>query len=383
MELDFATLAILAYLLALLCVFAVKKELNRKGRKARLHTVSSTAAAIILSCFISLFSLSFRQAERFFAAVTMKTASALLPALLVCLCLTGCSYWDKVRNTFKPRDALPSQAWTSDPMPTLEKIISGVNQNSQSIRNFSTENASIYIPGVMIPLHSRITFERPKRMRIQGSATSLGSREFDFGSNDELFWLWMRRNEGVMWFCRHDQYPLSPVREYIPMDPEWLIEALGIVEFKPRDQHFGPTRLDNGNWEIISHCQTPSGQFIRRTVFDHKTGLIVQQELYTPQYALAAMAQVTDYRLDRGTGIYYAKRVEVQCQGMTGKMTIDLGSPTFNRLEPFSSTMFVMPEYPGYRALDLCGPEVLQQRGVVMPPPAAPVSEANIQTVIR
>ena len=174
------------------------------------------------------------------------------------------------------------------------------------------------------------------------------------------------------------------MRDAIPIDPDWLIEALGIVEFKPMDQHFGPTRLNDGNWEIYSHCQTPSGQFIRRTVFDKKNGWITRQELYTPQKELIATAQVTDSRYEPSAGVYYAKRVEVQCQGMTGKMTIDLGSPTFNRTETFASETFLMPTYEGYRAVDLCGPEVLEHRGVVMPPPQMPnVPEANIQTVLR
>ena len=310
----------------------------------------------------------------------MKTVSTLLPALLVCLCLTGCA---SLKDLFNRRDTPPPQSWTNAPMPTLEQIILSVNQNSQTIRNFSTENASVYMSGVMIPLHSRITFERPKRLRIQGSATSLGNREFDFGSNDEIFWLWLRRSLGEMWYCRHDQYPISPVRDAIPIDPEWLIEALGIIEFKPTDQHFGPTRLNDGNWEIVSHCQTPSGQFIRRTVIDRKIGWVVQQELYTPQNELIAMAQVRDAKFDRGTGIYYVKRVEVQCRGMQGKMTIDLGSPSFNRPEPFAAEMFDMPTYEGYRALDLCGPEILQHRGVVMPPQVPNVPGASIQTVIR
>jgi hypothetical protein len=254
------------------------------------------------------------------------------------------------------------------------------------IRNFTTENASITVPGWMMPLHSRLTFERPKRLRIQGSASSLSSQEFDFGSNDELFWLWMRRNPGEMWYCRHEQYPMSPLRSAIPIDPDWLIEALGIVEFKPTDQHFGPTRLSDGNWEIVSHCQTPSGQYIKRTVVDAKVGWIIRQELYTPQNQLVALAEATDLRYDRGAGIYYVKRVSVQCQGMDGKMIIDLGSPTFNTSASFTSSMFVMPVYEGYRAVDLCGPEVLQRSGVLMAPPQVQmpnIPEASIQTVIR
>ncbi|MCL2005393.1 MAG: hypothetical protein FWG73_04430 [Planctomycetaceae bacterium] len=294
----------------------------------------------------------------------MKKISTSLLAVLACLCLTGCA----LKDMFTRKDNPPPQPWTTSQTPTLEQITASVNRNSQLIRNFSTENASVYAPGINLPLHSRITFEKPKRLRIQGSATSLGSREFDFGSNDDIFWLWMRRNHGEMWFCRHDQYPISPVRSTIPLDPNWLVEALGIVEFKPTDLHLGPTRLEDGNWEIVSYCQTPSGQFIKRTVVDHKVGWVIRQGLYTPQDELIALAHATDLRFDRASGIYYVKRVEVQCHGMEGKMVIDLGTPSFNRSEPFAVSMFAMPTYEGYRAVDLCGPEILQQHGRVMPP---------------
>jgi len=247
------------------------------------------------------------------------------------------------------------------------------------------------MPGVPVPLHSKLTFERPKRLRIQGSLSSLGNREFDFGSNDDLFWLWSRRSSpNEMWYCRHDQYSISPVRSLIPIDPDWLIEALGIVEFKPTDQHFGPTQLEDKNWEIISHCNTPSGQFMKRTVVDSKNGLVIRQELYTPQSQLIASAEASDPRFDKGTGVSYMKKILVQCQGLDGKMTIDLGSPAFNSSVPTVPTMFAMPTFEGYRAIDLCSPEFLQPRGTIMPmsmpvPSVTGVSvpEASIQTVIR
>jgi hypothetical protein len=191
-----------------------------------------------------------------------------------------------------------------------------------------------------------------------------------------------------MWYCRHDLYPVSPVRSAIPIDPDWLIEALGMVEFKPTDQHFGPKRMSDGNWEIVSHCQTPSGQFIKRTLIDSKIGWVKRQELYTPQNELVALAEVSESKFDPSTGIYYVKCVSVQCQGMEGQMTIDVGSPTFNTSAAFASTMFTMPPFDGYRAVDLCAPEFMQQRNVVMPPasssiPMQNIPEASIQTVIR
>jgi len=314
----------------------------------------------------------------------MKTASTLLPVLLVCLCLTGCA---SLQNLFNRKDAPPPLSFTSSPQPTLEQITSAVNRNSLAIQNLTTESASIHIPGVMFPLHARLTFERPKRLRIQGSLSSASSQEFDFGSNDDLFWLWTRKGTGEMWYCRHDLYPVSPVRSAIPIDPNWLIEALGMVEFKPTDHHTGPNRMSDGNLEIISYCQTPSGQYLKRTVVDSKVGWVIRQELYTPQNELVAQADATDLRFDRTTGIYYVKRVSVWCQGMdsASKMTIDLGSPTFNTSAAFASTLFVMPSYEGYRAVDLCSPEFMQNRGVVMPPPPTMPNtpEASIQTIIR
>jgi len=316
----------------------------------------------------------------------MKTTSTLIPVLLVCLCLTGCNALQKL--FLGKKETPPAADFTKVAQPTLEQITSTINRNSQNIRNFSTANASIRIPGALIALRSQLTFERPKRLRIQGSASTLTGQEFDFGSNDTIFWLWARRDTDEMWYCRHDLYPLSPIRSFIPIDPDWLLEALGIVEFKPTDQHFGPTRMADKNWEIISHCQMPSGQYIKRTVIDSKTGWIKRQELYTPQSELIALAESSDWRFDRGTNVSYAKQITVQCQGMDGTMTIDLGSPTFNASASFATSMFTMPTFPGYRAVDLSSPEFLQPRGVVMPTQmpnmtGAPVPEANIQTVVR
>ena len=305
-----------------------------------------------------------------------------IPILLMCLCLTGCA---SLQNLFKRRDAAPPLITAAQ--PTLEQITSAINRNSHSIRNFTTENATVHIPGALVPLNARLTFERPQRLRIQGAVSTLSGQEFDFGSNDDIFWLWTRRGTNEMWYCRHELYPISPIRSTIPINPEWLIEALGMVEFKPTDQHFGPTRMPDGTWEVVSHCQTPSGQYIKRTVVDAK-GWVIRQELYTPQNELIALAESSDMQIDRGTGIIYARRITVQSQGMDGKMTIDLGSPTFNTSVSFDPLMFVMPTFEGYRAVDLSSPEFLQPRGVIMPTQiphtiGSPVPQANIQTVIR
>jgi hypothetical protein len=203
-----------------------------------------------------------------------------------------------------------------------------------------------------------------------------------------------------MYYCRHDLFPICPVKSLVPIEPDWIIEALGIIEFMPNDQHEGPTVTDDGNWAILTRRQTPSGQFTKRTVIDSKTGWVLRQEMFSPQNELIALAISSDHRYDKGTGILYARHIEVQCQGADGKMTIDLGTPAFNAATPFSSNMFTMPTFDGYRPVDICGTEFLQNRGAVMPNPSpvlqpavlqppvvqpavTPVPEASIQTIVK
>jgi hypothetical protein len=49
-------------------------------------------------------------------------------------------------------------------------------------------------------------------------------------------------------------------------------------------------------------------------------------------------------------------------------MTLDLGSVKFNSQMPFASSMFTMPVFDGYKAVDINSPEFLQSRGAVIQP---------------
>lgn len=289
-----------------------------------------------------------------------KNAAFFLVLLLV-LVSGGCQ---SLKNLFRKKDPLPPDILPTSTQPlTLEQITTAINRNGMAIRTMSTEEASVMVPGILWPVKAMIAFERPNRLRIQGGATTLTGREIDFGSNESLFWLWVRRlPEKEMYYCRHDQFPNCPVRSMFPIEPSWLIEALGIVEFSVAEQHEGPFPIEDGNLMIVSHRQTPAGRFFKRTIVGGKTGWVLRQEMYSPQNELVALALSSDHRYDRATGIVYARKIEVQCQGAEGKMTIDLGVPKFNSQTPFPAAMFTMPNYDGYRPVDICAPEFLQNR---------------------
>ena len=280
----------------------------------------------------------------------MKQILPLLFLVALLFASTGC---ESTKNLFKPKNSKAPSILPATTELTLEQILTAINRNGMAIRNMTTEDATLKVPDMLIPLRSSITFERPKRLRIRGGITSLSGQEFDFGSNDTLFWFWVRRDSKETWYCRHDQFVVSPVRHVIPIEPDWILEALGIIEFRADEQHEGPFPVDGDKIQIVTRRQTSTGLFTKKTTIDAKTGWILRQEMYSPQNVLTALAVSSDHRYDKATGVLYAKRVEVQCQGTEGSLTIDLGNPTFNSPTPLSSGLFVMPTFDGYRLVDL------------------------------
>ena len=125
------------------------------------------------------------------------------------------------------------------PSPSLEQVIEVVNRNNSQIQSFSTNRATLSGPGFPT-LRASVAFQRPGRFRLRAE-TGLTGAELDLGSNDELFWFWMRRNQPpAVYYCRHDQFAVSQTRQMLPFEPAWLIEALGVAELDPGLPHQGP-----------------------------------------------------------------------------------------------------------------------------------------------
>src|SRR5688572_9944353 len=117
------------------------------------------------------------------------------------------------------------------PGASREQIVAAVNQNSARVQSLTATNAAITIPDVMgLPiLTGNIAAERPGRFRL--TAGTIAGQELDLGSNDELFWLWVKRNQPpAVYFCRHSQYAGSNIRQVMPVEPSWLLAAIGMVD---------------------------------------------------------------------------------------------------------------------------------------------------------
>ena len=241
---------------------------------------------------------------------------------------------------------------------SLDEVMRAVNNNNARKRSFLTNDARITVEGVPVSLRSHIAYEYPRNYRVTGEAVL--AKEFDIGSNNELFWVWIKQDpRNATYFCRHEQYESSPVRDSFQIDPYWLIESMGMAVFQPApvEEHRLIARTAEGHWKVETKRRTPMGTYTKYTTVDGKTACVVMQELVNPGGRLVASAASPSHVLDDKTGITYPETVDMlfSMQGQQLSMRLSMGRVQFNPSSPFSADAFNMPNNPGYQLVDICG----------------------------
>jgi len=277
----------------------------------------------------------------------------LKPLLVIALlfCASGTSCARSLRSPFA--------AWTP-PAPevltgasTLDQITAAVNQNAARIHSYQTNNASITVPGMpAIPLlRGNIAAQRPGRIRLQAS-TMLGP-EVDMGANDELFWFWVKRNESpALYFARHEQFAGSAAQQLMPVEPQWLLDALGFAEFRPGDFHEGPLPLDKGKVEIKSTVQSRTGTLIKRTIVDARRAWVLEQHVYDAAGTLLASAVARSHRYYPQLGASLPQEVDIRIPASELSLSIDVGTVAINALGE-NPQLWTMPTIAGAPPTDL------------------------------
>jgi hypothetical protein len=273
----------------------------------------------------------------------------LLLTLVGLFALSGANCPNMLRPTAPP---LPR---VLPPSPTLDQVIQAVNRNNSQIQSFWTDRATLSGPGLPA-LHSSLAFQRPKFFRLHASS-SLTGPEVDLGSNPDFFWFWVRRSEPpAVYFCRHDRFAASPARHTIPIQPDWLIEALGVTEIDPALPHQGPFPLPGDRLEIRTISETPDGPVTKVTVIDGLQGWILEQNIYNAQGCLLASAVASQHRRDPLSGLVMPGTVLINCPTAQFSMRIDLGPVQINRLSGNPAELWNIPSILGVPAVNLADP---------------------------
>jgi len=242
---------------------------------------------------------------------------------------------------------------------TREQIVSAVNQNSAKIQSLTATGAAITIPdsfGLPI-LTGNIAAERPGLFRLT-AGTSFG-QEIDLGSNEELFWLWARRNHPpAVYICRHTQFANSAIRQVMPVEPAWFLAAVGMVDIDVSTVFDGPVTSprSSGMVELRTWLHSTGGTLQRVLVIDARRAWVLEQHIYDLSGAtLLASAVAESYRYYPVEQVSLPERLSIRLPTAGIAFKINLGEVRINQLPGDRAQLWALPTFEGYPQYDLGG----------------------------
>ncbi len=251
---------------------------------------------------------------------------------------------------------------------TLPEVIAAVNENAANIQTLYGEEVKIK-PAFLPTVSAKLAYEAPRRLRLVAE-TALTGTEFDLGSNDQLFWFWVRRSEPpALFYCRHDQFAHSAARRVLPIEPQWVLEALGLATIDPAATHVGPYGYEDGKLAVDTPLPRPDGTWTKTTVIDPEGGFVVEQQLRDPTGTLFARSVASGQRRDPLNAVSLPERIELEWPAARFSLSIELNELEVNYAQRRPQQLYALPVALSSQHIDLAAPP---PRGASLAPPSAP-----------
>lgn len=267
------------------------------------------------------------------------------------------------RNTYGVDPMTPAAFVTP---PTLDEIIYAVNANTNQVQQLHSDSAWLSLPGLP-GLRTTVSLERELRFRLK---SKLIGPELDIGSNEELFWFWAKRNaEPLVFYASHRDFAASPTRRMFPVDPHWLIEAIGLVQLEPGGTHEGPIPLGDGRVEVRTRLASPTGDMTRVLVIDGRYGWILEQHLHDATGRAVASSRTNGHRYYAAAAVSLPHRIEIEMPDAQLSLTIEVSEYAINTLYGSPEQLWAMPRFEGFTPVNIAAPRFA--------PPPSPVTSLN------
>ncbi len=279
--------------------------------------------------------------------------SQIIFALIVFLVLgNGC----RTVNSFRsPGERAPVVFSTA---PDLGGLVNAINANTAEVRQLSCD-IQIRMDGVP-PLSGTLIVEKPRRMRLKAGLIGISEMGVDVGSNDEEFWVWNKSAFGgqapAIYFAKHSEFAKSSMRQSIPLEPQWIIDALGLISLEPKGLIQSPLVRADGRYELRMEMQTRHGPVTKKLVVDSTTGLVLQQAVYDANMRLIAYSNAVEHQYFTEFHASLPRQIKLVVIGPDGRpnsLTVNLAGHEINKLYGDPDRQWTMPQPSDVQWVDL------------------------------
>jgi hypothetical protein len=290
------------------------------------------------------------------------------------LVLTGCTNWPHVRN---PGTAAAPQARVPTETPTAAALVAYLNDNGRRVQALECRELDLDARERLQPisLMGWMVCQKPRNFRL--GAKVVGQPAVDMGSNHQEFWFWISKSDPPYLFhCGHADFARGQGRLQLPIQPEWILDALGLGECGPVENYQVAVRPQT--LELIEQAVSPQGQPVRKvTVFSRAAAQgyapqVVERKLIDARGQEICKATISEVQQDRASGAVIPKRVRLVWPAQHIELKMKLDEVTVNPpLDgPRAARLFTRPQLSGVPSYDLA-------RGAVDGAPQSQVRRAG------
>lgn len=259
--------------------------------------------------------------------------------------------------------------------PNRDELLGYMNRNAQRINALETRDLDLDITAgrETFGMSGTLYCQQPRNFRLR--AKVVGKEVADIGSNDQEFWYWISEDKPPdLYHCSYSDLSRG-VRLPFPVQPEWVMEALGMARYDTSRASF---RADNftvetrgQTFELIEQTTSPQGQPVKKVTVFHNyttsgsTPQITALRLYDQAGKLMCQATINDVRRDpSGAVVPYKVLFEWPEQKLKLRMALDgvvVNNPNTDLAQ--NPRLYARPSLNNIRSFDLA-------RGTYDAPPA-------------
>jgi hypothetical protein len=188
--------------------------------------------------------------------------------------LVGCASFGPIRNP-----GTNSNPGLLDTTADAKSLVGFLNKNAALVSAIEADSVAIEIKGggaAQIGVNGMLYCQKPRNFHLVAKA--VGKQVADVGSNSNEFWFWNSEDRpAYLYHCSYEAFNRGGVAVPFPLQPEWVLETLGMATYDPNGTYTvrplndqkdpkSPPRLI----ELIQNTTGPGGQPIQKvTVFNN------------------------------------------------------------------------------------------------------------------
>ena len=256
---------------------------------------------------------------------------AFLLSLATCplsLATVGCATFGPAR---KPPETVAAGPLL-DTTPNPADVVAFLNNNAARVNAIESNDVDIDLKignqpfGVSGDLHC----QKPRNFRLR--AKTMGKGVADIGSNSQEFWSW-NGDEKVLYYCSYDALSRGNVALPFPVQPEWVLEVLGMATLNPAGNFSVPgfnARQPGRTFDLVERTTGPGGQPVTKvTVFNNsnttgRTPQVAGHRLYDGQNRLLCEARILSVHPDQSARVPHEIELRFPAVGQNPAMTMKL-----------------------------------------------------------